>query len=66
MGDHFVHTALIEHDFCAIIRRFVSGDAQPIVFLRNEDGRPRSMPEIMKTVHAFTEDWAVPPTAARR
>ena len=59
IGDHFVHTALIEHDFCRIIRRFVSGDANPITLMRNEDGSQRSMPEIMKTVHAFTEDWAV-------
>jgi DinB superfamily len=57
--DHLAHLSLIEHNFAAMVRRHVAGHANP-VGLRNDDaGNPRTMPEIMASVHAMTDEWQV-------
>jgi hypothetical protein len=56
--DHFVHLALIEHNFAAMIRRHVAGDANPVGLLTDKDGKERSREDIMAGVHAMTENWA--------
>ncbi len=56
--DHLVHLAGIEHNFNRMIRRFLSGEANPVGLRENNDGSSRSREEIMAGVHAFTEDWA--------
>ena len=55
--DHLAHLSLIEHNFAAMVRRHGAGHANP-VGLRNDDaGNPRTMPEIMASVHAMTDEW---------
>ena len=55
--DHLAHLSLIEHNFAAMVRRHVAGHANP-VGLRNDDaGNARTMPEIMASVHAMTDEW---------
>jgi hypothetical protein len=56
--DHFVHLALIEHNFVGMIRRFFEGDGNPVGLLKDKEGSERSREEIMAGVHAMTEQWA--------
>jgi hypothetical protein len=58
MADHFVHLALIEHDFVRMIRRHLSGEANPVGLMQRDDGSQRSREELMQMVHAMTENWA--------
>ncbi|OAI39737.1 hypothetical protein AYO38_07165 [bacterium SCGC AG-212-C10] len=58
MADHFVHLALIEHNFVGMIRRHLAGEANPVGLRQRDDGSDRPMEEIMKMVHKMTEDWA--------
>jgi hypothetical protein len=57
--DHLVHLILIENNFNAMVRRFLRGDGNPVGLLKTDDGRERPREEIMASVHAMTEDWAV-------
>ncbi len=57
MKDHFVHLALIEHNFNAMVRKFVSGDANPVGLRMKADGSERTTAEVMAMVHAMTEEW---------
>lgn len=55
--DHLAHLSLIEHNFAAMVRRHVGGDANPVGLATDGDGKPRSRADIMATVHAMTEQW---------
>jgi hypothetical protein len=55
--DHFVHLALIERNFNAMVRRHFSGHANPVGLLTDEHGRPRTREQIMASVHEWTEEW---------
>jgi hypothetical protein len=57
--DHLAHLALVEHDFNAMVRRHVAGDPNPVGLITNDDGQPRPLDQIMKIVHARTEQWQV-------
>jgi hypothetical protein len=59
LGDHFVHLSLIEHNFVAMVRRFLEGNPNPVGLRQRDDGSERSMDDVMAMVHAMTEDWAV-------
>ncbi|HEY5438774.1 MAG TPA: DinB family protein [Acidimicrobiales bacterium] len=55
--DHFAHLALIERNFAAMIRRHFAGGSNPVGLLEDDDGLPRTRDDIMKLVHAMTEEW---------
>ncbi len=55
--DHLAHLALIERNFAAMIRRHVSGHANPVGLLSDDTGAPRTRDQIMASVHAMTEEW---------
>ena len=55
--DHLVHLSLIEHNFAAMVRRHVSGDANPVGLLTDGSGAPRTREQIMASVHEMTEEW---------
>jgi hypothetical protein len=55
--DHFVHLALIERNFNAMIRRHFSGHANPVDLLNDEHGQPRTGDQVMARVHEWTEEW---------
>jgi len=57
--DHLAHLALIERDFNAMVRKHVAGAANPVGLLTDDLGEVRSREEIMKIVHARTEEWQV-------
>ncbi len=57
--DHLAHLALVEHDFNAMVRRHVAGAPNPVGLITGDDGQPRALDEIMKIVHARTEQWQV-------
>jgi len=57
--DHLAHLAGIEHNFVRMIRRHVEGDSNPVGLRTNADGAPRTMEQIMATVHEMTESWVV-------
>ncbi len=54
--DHFVHLALIEHNFNAMVRRFIAGHESP-VRIGGGDIVSRSREELMASVHLMTEEW---------
>ncbi len=54
--DHFVHLALIEHNFNAMVRRLIAGNDSP-VRIGGKDFRDRTREEILRDVHAMTEEW---------
>lgn len=61
-ADHFIHTTLIERHFNAMIRRHVSGgvgmEGSPVQL--DDAGTPAtSWDDIMRSVNAFTEEWAL-------
>lgn len=55
--DHLAHLAGIEKTFNLMIRRHLSGDANPVGLTTNPDGTPRPREAIMRQVHAATEAW---------
>jgi hypothetical protein len=55
--DHLAHLALIERDFNSMIRRHIGGNANPVGLLNDDEGQPRTREEIMKGIHARTEEW---------
>ncbi len=55
--DHLAHLSLIERNFAAMVRRHVAGDANPVGLATDSAGAARSRDEIMRTVHAMTEQW---------
>lgn len=57
--DHFVHLALIERNFAAMIRRHISGAPNPVGLLNDDSGQVRTREQIMATVHAMTEEWQI-------
>ncbi len=56
-ADHFIHTTLIEKNWNAMFRRHLEGKAGMAKRV-NDDGTPQTMEEIMKGIHAWTEEWA--------
>src|SRR5665213_2331321 len=54
---HFAHIALIERNFAEMIRRHFAGGSNPVGLLEDDDGQPRTRDDIMKLVHAMTEEW---------
>ncbi len=57
--DHLAHLAGIEHNFVAMIRRHISGNANPVGLMTNADGSVRTREQIMLVVHEMTEKWVV-------
>ena len=57
--DHFVHLALIERNFAAMIRRHISGASNPVGLLNDDSGQARTRDQIMASVHAMTEEWQI-------
>jgi DinB superfamily len=55
--DHLAHLSLIEHNFANMVRRHVSGHKNPVGLRTDDTGQPRTMEQIMATVHAMTEEW---------
>ncbi len=55
--DHLAHLALIERNFAAMIRKHVAGEKNPVGLTTDDNGAPRTMAQIMATVHAMTEEW---------
>jgi hypothetical protein len=55
--DHLAHLSLIEHNFAAMVRRHIAGHDNPVGLRTDASGNPRTMPEIMATVHAMTDEW---------
>ena len=55
--DHFAHLALIEQNFEHMIRRQLSGHANPVGLLDDEHGRARTREQIMRDVHAMTDEF---------
>lgn len=57
--DHLAHLSGIEHNFVRMIRKHVDGDPNPVGLRTNANGTPRTMEQIMATVHEMTESWVV-------
>ncbi len=57
--DHLAHLSLIEHNFANMVRRHVNGHHNPVGLRTDDSGRPRSMEQIMATVHAMTDEWQI-------
>ncbi len=57
--DHLAHLALVERNFNAMVRRHFDGTSNPVGFMIDDEGQPRTRDEIMKLVHADTEAWQV-------
>jgi len=55
--DHLAHLALIEHNFAAMIRRHLAGHPNPVGLRRDDEGRSRTVEQIMASVHTMTEEW---------
>lgn len=55
--DHLAHLALIERNFAAMIRRHLEGHPNPVGLREADDGTPRTMEQIMASVHAMTDEW---------
>ena len=55
--DHLAHLSLIEHNFAAMVRRHLTGHANPVGLRSDDSGKQRSTEEIMATVHAMTDQW---------
>jgi hypothetical protein len=53
--DHFAHLALIEQDFATMIRRQLTGTANPVGLLQDDRGEVRTRDQIMAIVNARTE-----------
>jgi hypothetical protein len=57
--DHLAHLALVERNFNAMVRRHFDGTPNPVGFMINNEGQPRTREEIMVDIHADTEKWQV-------
>ena len=57
--DHLAHSALVERDFAAMVKRHLPGTPNPVGLLQNDLGQPRTRVEIMVIMHAVTEEWQV-------
>ena len=57
--DHLAHLALIERDFNAMVQRRFAGAPNPVGLMTDDEGQTRTLDEIMKIVHARTEEWQV-------
>jgi hypothetical protein len=57
--DHLAHLAGIERNFVRMIRRHVAGEPNPVGLRTDDSGAPRTMEQIMATVHEMTEAWTV-------
>jgi hypothetical protein len=55
--DHLAHLSLIEHNFNAMIRRYLAGHKNPVGLRTRADGSERTREEIMADVHSRTEAW---------
>ncbi len=55
--DHLAHLSLIERNFAAMVRRHIGGHPNPVGLSTDATGGARSLDEIMRTVHAMTEEW---------
>jgi hypothetical protein len=55
--DHLAHLALIERDFAAMVRRHLTGSANPVGLLNDGSGQQRSRAEIMAIVNERTEQF---------
>jgi uncharacterized damage-inducible protein DinB len=55
--DHLSHLAGIERAFNGMIRRHLTGDANPVSLVQNPDGTRRPMEQIMAEVNRSNEDW---------
>jgi hypothetical protein len=55
--DHFVHLALVERNFNAMIRRHLSGHTNPVGLLNDEHGVARTREQIVASVNEWTEEW---------
>lgn len=55
--DHLAHLALIEHNFAAMIRRHLAGHPNPVGLRQDDEGRSRTVEQIMASVHTMTEEW---------
>jgi hypothetical protein len=55
--DHLAHLSLIEHNFNAMIRRYLAGHQNPVGLRTRANGSERTREEIMADVHARTEAW---------
>lgn len=53
--DHFAHLALVERDFEQMIRRHLSGHANPVGLLADDKGEVRTRDQIMEIVNNRTE-----------
>jgi hypothetical protein len=51
------HMALVERNFNAMVKRHVGGSSNPVGFMLDAEGKPRTRDEIMADVHADTEKW---------
>ncbi len=57
--DHLVHLAGIEKNLVRMVRRHLSGDANPVGLMTGPDGAARTREQVMATVHEMTEAWVV-------
>jgi hypothetical protein len=57
--DHLAHLALVERDFNAMVQRHFAGAPNPVGLMTDDQGESRTREEIMKIVHARTEEWQV-------
>jgi hypothetical protein len=55
--DHLAHLAGIEFNFVRMVRRHLVGEANPVGLREGPDGAPRTMEQIMASVHQMTESW---------
>ena len=55
--DHLAHLALIERDFATMVRRHITGSANPVGLLNDDRGEQRSRAQIMAIVNERTERW---------
>jgi len=55
--DHFAHLALVERNFNAMVKCHFDGTANPVGFMIDNQGQPRTREEIMVDIHADTEKW---------
>lgn len=55
-ADHFIHTTLIERNWNEMFRRHLAG-GRGLDQRLGGDGTPRTMDEIMASIHAWTEEW---------
>jgi hypothetical protein len=55
--DHFTHLALVEQDFVTMIRRQLSGAANPVGLLKDDRGDVRTREQIMTIVNTRTESF---------